>query len=132
MRSSGGKANTLVAEVELGVISSHKDISEDPERTIRSRDIHSDESRKADSLTSSGEVQDVLGRCQDKRGSGDLDVKVGEGSNLRAVHGGLSVGGRDQLADLEIIRKVRRLDITSSKTASTSFSVPLSANNIWA
>lgn len=95
-----GKANTLVTEVKLSVISTHENITKNPERTIRSRDIHSNESRKTDRLTSSGHVQDVLGRSQDELSSSNDDVQIRERGNLRAIYGGFSVGGRNQRANL--------------------------------
>ena len=90
----------------MSVVSTHENITKNPERTIRSRDVHSDEARKADGFTSAGEVQDVLRWGQNESSSGKDDLNVREGGDLGAIDGGFSVRGRDQGANLKLVSRV--------------------------
>lgn len=46
-----GKSNAVVAEIELGVELSDEDITKDPERTSRRRDVHPNEPTDTQRLT---------------------------------------------------------------------------------
>ena len=51
--NGGGESDFLVSEVVDGVVTSDEDVTKDPQWTSRFRNIHSNETRKAGSRSSS-------------------------------------------------------------------------------
>jgi hypothetical protein len=56
-----GKADALVAIVELSVVGAHEDVAEDPQGTNLGREIHAHEARDAEGLAvGDSDLVDVL------------------------------------------------------------------------
>jgi len=98
-----GKAQTLVAKVELSVISTQEHVTHNPQRTIRSRNIQSYEAADALHLRTNTNLKDVLGRSEDEGlgsgGGGDHDLEVGQVGDGGAIQGRLAVGARNKGTD---------------------------------
>lgn len=95
-----GKADTLVAEIELGVVRTHEDVSQDPQRASRRRDVKADEAGEALGLARLRHLEDVLVGREREVLAREGDRHVGHRAHLVAVDGRLAVGARKEVARL--------------------------------
>ena len=63
----------------------HEDVSQNPERPHRRRDVHAHESRQADGLSHAGDLHDVVGALQRELLSANGEVDVRQAGDLGAV-----------------------------------------------